>query len=201
MQTSVNNILEENLGKCELFEEKQVGDERYNVFTGCPRCVGLCVWITAAVTPFVGSTASQCVIKPPARRVWLDGWAFADRVCMCVRVCSAKTATIVLRGGSEQFIEESHRSIHDALMIVKVRTPPIRKHRVLQSIGPFTGFRWVCWADVRTWWSWWLVSCACVLSACVACRSAASRAAASWRAAAPSRWRSAIQAVHERAHT
>ncbi len=33
---------------------------------------------------------------------------------------SAKTATIVLRGGSEQFIEESHRSIHDALMIVKV---------------------------------------------------------------------------------
>merc|ERR1711988_1338379 len=31
----------------------------------------------------------------------------------------AKTATIVLRGGSEQFIEESHRSIHDALCIVK----------------------------------------------------------------------------------
>jgi T-complex protein 1 subunit eta len=29
------------------------------------------------------------------------------------------TATIVLRGGSEQFIEESHRSVHDALMIVK----------------------------------------------------------------------------------
>merc|ERR1719453_2470864 len=31
----------------------------------------------------------------------------------------AKSATIVLRGGSEQFMEESHRSIHDALMIVK----------------------------------------------------------------------------------
>lgn len=30
----------------------------------------------------------------------------------------------MLRGGSEQFIEESHRSIHDALMIVKVRTNP-----------------------------------------------------------------------------
>ena len=56
------------LGGCALFEEKQVGNERYNVFTGCP---------------------------------------------------AAKTATIVLRGGSEQFIEESHRSIHDALMIAK----------------------------------------------------------------------------------
>ena len=31
----------------------------------------------------------------------------------------AKTATIVLRGGGEQFLEETHRSIHDALMIVK----------------------------------------------------------------------------------
>jgi len=56
------------LGECAHFEERQVGNERYNVFTGCP---------------------------------------------------AAKTATIVLRGGSEQFIEESHRSIHDALMIAK----------------------------------------------------------------------------------
>jgi len=37
VQTSVYNILEEHLGHCELFEERQVGDERYNVFTGCPR--------------------------------------------------------------------------------------------------------------------------------------------------------------------
>ena len=37
MQTSVHNIMEEHLGKVELFEEKQVGDERYNVFTGCPQ--------------------------------------------------------------------------------------------------------------------------------------------------------------------
>lgn len=45
-----------------------MGEERFNVFTGCPH---------------------------------------------------AQTATIVLRGGSEQFIEESHRSVHDALCIVK----------------------------------------------------------------------------------
>jgi len=32
---------------------------------------------------------------------------------------NAKTATIILRGGAEQFIEETHRSLWDALMIVK----------------------------------------------------------------------------------
>ncbi|RHY92670.1 hypothetical protein DYB35_010803, partial [Aphanomyces astaci] len=34
--------------------------------------------------------------------------------------CSkSKSTTIVLRGGAEQFIEEAHRSVHDALMVVK----------------------------------------------------------------------------------
>merc|ERR1719502_1588714 len=68
MQSTVNDLTPEILGSCGEFEERQVGDERYNVFTKCT---------------------------------------------------NAKTATIVLRGGSEQFIEESHRSVHDALMIVK----------------------------------------------------------------------------------
>jgi len=56
------------LGTCGKFEEKQVGDERFNLFTGCPNDL---------------------------------------------------TSTMVLRGGSEQFIAESERSIHDALMVVK----------------------------------------------------------------------------------
>jgi len=68
MNTTVNDLKPEVLGECGAFEERQVGDERYNLFTGCP---------------------------------------------------SAKTVTLVLRGGSEQFIEESERSVHDALMIVK----------------------------------------------------------------------------------
>ena len=69
VQTSILDLTRDGvLGYCDKFEENQIGGERYNVFTGCPK---------------------------------------------------AKTATIVLRGGSEQFIEESHRSIHDALMIAK----------------------------------------------------------------------------------
>lgn len=68
VQTSTNGIYEGVLGTCDEFEEKQVGDERFNIFTGCP--------------------------------------------------CSL-TSTMILRGGSEQFIAESERSIHDALMVVK----------------------------------------------------------------------------------
>mmetsp|Transcript_24269 Transcript_24269/g.43743 ORF Transcript_24269/g.43743 Transcript_24269/m.43743 type:complete len:479 (+) Transcript_24269:1-1437(+) len=68
IQTSTNGIFEGVLGTCGKFEEKQVGDERFNLFTECP---------------------------------------------------NALTSTMVLRGGSEQFIAESERSIHDALMVVK----------------------------------------------------------------------------------
>jgi T-complex protein 1 subunit eta len=68
IQTTVNNLDLKVLGTCEAFEEKQVGAERYNVFTGCPL---------------------------------------------------ARTATMVLRGGSDQFLEEAHRSLHDAIMIVR----------------------------------------------------------------------------------
>jgi len=68
VQTSVSDLQEGDLGECGLFEEQQVGAERYNFFTKCP---------------------------------------------------DAHTCTIILRGGAEQFIEESARSIHDAIMIVK----------------------------------------------------------------------------------
>lgn len=68
MQTTVNKLDPAVLGMCAAFQEKQVGAERYNLFTGCPQ---------------------------------------------------ARTATIVLRGGSEQFIDEADRSLHDAIMIVR----------------------------------------------------------------------------------
>ena len=68
VQTTVNNITDAQLGECELFEEIQVGNERYNIFRGCPQ---------------------------------------------------AKTCTLVLRGGAEQFIEEAARSLNDAIEIVR----------------------------------------------------------------------------------
>lgn len=53
MQTSIYGITPDVVGHCDKFEEKQLGNERWNLFTGCPM---------------------------------------------------AKTATIVLRGGSEQVV-------------------------------------------------------------------------------------------------
>lgn len=68
VQSTTNNIPVEALGSCALFEERQVGNERFNFFTGCP---------------------------------------------------NSKTATIILRGGAQQFIDEADRSLHDAICIVK----------------------------------------------------------------------------------
>lgn len=69
IQTSVSGLSSAGvLGRCELFQEEQIGGERYNIFTGCPE---------------------------------------------------AKTCTMILRGGAEQFIEETERSLHDAIMIVR----------------------------------------------------------------------------------
>lgn len=72
VQTSLESLGDQGaVGSCGLFQEKQVGPHRFNLFTDCP---------------------------------------------------SSQTATIVLRGGAEQFIAESERSLHDALMIVKRTT-------------------------------------------------------------------------------
>lgn len=68
IMTTAHDLNESVLGTCELFEEKQIGAERFNLFKGCPQ---------------------------------------------------AKTCTIVLRGGAEQFLEETERSLHDAIMIVR----------------------------------------------------------------------------------
>jgi T-complex protein 1 subunit eta len=79
-QTSLNDLSEDILGTSTLFEERQVGGERYNLFTGCP---------------------------------------------------NTKTATIVIRGGANQYIEETERSLHDAIMVVR-RT---RKHNSVVAGG------------------------------------------------------------------
>nr|SVE75671.1 EOG090X03U0 [Daphnia hispanica] len=66
--TTVADLGDSVLGTCEHFEEKQIGGDRFNIFTGCPQ---------------------------------------------------AKTCTIIIRGGAEQFMEETERSLHDAIMIVR----------------------------------------------------------------------------------
>ena len=68
IQSTVHDLNDETLGTCETFEERQIGGERFNIFSGCPK---------------------------------------------------SKSCTIILRGGAEQFMEETERSLHDAIMIVR----------------------------------------------------------------------------------
>jgi len=68
IQTTVQGITPDVLGTCGSFEEKQIGAERFNFFTGCPK---------------------------------------------------TKTATILIRGGAPQFMDEAERSLNDSLMIVR----------------------------------------------------------------------------------
>ena len=67
-QSTCTDIQDRHLGTCGSFEERQIGGERFNIFSECP---------------------------------------------------AAKTCTLILRGGAEQFIAEAERSLHDAIMIVK----------------------------------------------------------------------------------
>ncbi|KZT54678.1 hypothetical protein CALCODRAFT_376877 [Calocera cornea HHB12733] len=68
VQSTTSDIMPEHLGTCDSFEERQIGNERYNFFEGCPK---------------------------------------------------AKTCTLILRGGAEQFIEEVERSLNDAIQVVR----------------------------------------------------------------------------------
>lgn len=77
VQTTVNDVTDSVLGTCGSFEEKQVGADRFNVFTGCPE---------------------------------------------------TESATIVLRGGAKQFVEESHRSVHGAPFRARARSRRAGSH-------------------------------------------------------------------------
>eukprot|EP01057_Protomagalhaensia_wolfi_P003591 Protomagalhaensia_wolfi_Nauph_80__3590@NODE_362_length_2672_cov_839_394987_g273_i0_p1_GENE_NODE_362_length_2672_cov_839_394987_g273_i0NODE_362_length_2672_cov_839_394987_g273_i0_p1_ORF_typecomplete_len356_score77_69Cpn60_TCP1/PF00118_24/2e103_NODE_362_length_2672_cov_839_394987_g273_i01761243 len=63
--TTVTKLSSSDMGTCGVFEERQIGNDKYNVLSDCPK---------------------------------------------------AGTATIVLRGGAHQFIDEAERSLNDSIM-------------------------------------------------------------------------------------
>uniref|UniRef100_A0A8C3AQV4 T-complex protein 1 subunit eta n=1 Tax=Cyclopterus lumpus TaxID=8103 RepID=A0A8C3AQV4_CYCLU len=73
-------------------------------------------------TMMVRRTRSNCVYT--IRKPGFSATAHTHNVCVCrynfFKGCpKAKTCTIILRGGAEQFTEETERSLHDAIMIVR----------------------------------------------------------------------------------
>ncbi|XP_019697576.1 T-complex protein 1 subunit eta isoform X1 [Harpegnathos saltator] len=65
---TVHDIKDSDLGMCKIFEEKQIGNERFNILYECS---------------------------------------------------GTKTCTFILRGGTKQFLDETERSLHDAIMVVR----------------------------------------------------------------------------------
>lgn len=81
LQTTVNGLNADILGTCGKFEEVQLGNERFNMFTECE---------------------------------------------------GTKTSTMILRGGAMQYLEETDRSLNDAIMIVR---RAIKSHAVVAGGG------------------------------------------------------------------
>jgi T-complex protein 1 subunit eta len=102
VQNTCSDLIPEVLGTCGLFEETQVGAERFNFFTECPLSK------TSSASPMLLSATPCC----------LPACYSLQRAC-CHQVAWLATAAIVLRGGAEQFIEEAHRSLHDSICIVR----------------------------------------------------------------------------------
>lgn len=80
---------------------------------GCVPCVHSCVPIYTAWV--LRSSSQRCVVLLHLMCLQVGG----ERYNLFTGCPQARTATIVLRGGSEQFIDEAERSLHDAIMIVR----------------------------------------------------------------------------------
>lgn len=60
----------------------------------------------------------------------------------CAGCPAAKTCTLILRGGAEQFLEETERSLHDAIMIVR---------RTIKNDSVVAGtFKYIIYSDNKT---------------------------------------------------
>jgi len=99
MQTTTNGISEKILGTCEKFEEVQLGDARFNMFTGCPAA--------KTVTIILRGGASQYIEE--AER------SLNDALMIVIRAVKAKA--VVAGGGAIEM--ELSRYLREKLASVK----------------------------------------------------------------------------------
>eukprot|EP00386_Alphamonas_edax_P011860 GDKI01037287.1.p1 GENE.GDKI01037287.1~~GDKI01037287.1.p1 ORF type:complete len:567 (-),score=252.43 GDKI01037287.1:312-2012(-) len=98
VQTTVNNLTADVLGTCGLFEEKQIGADRYNMFTGCP-----------------GTKSSTIVLRGGAHQFIEEADRSLNDAIMIVRR-AIKTNTVVGGGGAiemelSRYLREMARTI------------------------------------------------------------------------------------------
>ncbi|EAN77071.1 T-complex protein 1, eta subunit, putative [Trypanosoma equiperdum] len=68
VQSTVSNITEDVLGSCALFEERQVGPERYNFFTGCRNSKTVTIILRGGAQQFIDEADRSlhdaiCIVK------------------------------------------------------------------------------------------------------------------------------------------
>lgn len=68
VQTSLNDLNDAVLGKCKKFEEKQVGDDRYNFLTGCPSAQACSIILRGGAEQFIAEAERSlhdaiCIVR------------------------------------------------------------------------------------------------------------------------------------------
>lgn len=85
--------------------------------------MGLVFWLVFYTVGLVFSTMGSTMGLVFYTQLWgCDNQIlskFPSRYNIFAGCPGAKTCTLILRGGAEQFIEETERSLHDAIMIVR----------------------------------------------------------------------------------
>lgn len=106
VQTSLNDLLSKKiLGQCEQFEERQVGKERYNLFTGCPEA--------KSVTLILRGSGEQ--FNDEAERSIHDALMIVKR--------ARKFSKVVAGGGAiemelSKYLKEYSRTIHGKQQLI-----------------------------------------------------------------------------------
>jgi len=99
IQTSVNNLVPETLGTAVLFEERQVGNKRYNFITGCPQGHSCTIVLRGGAEQFIEEVERS----------------IHDAIMVVRR--AVKNATIVAGGGAiemevSRYLREYSRLVH-----------------------------------------------------------------------------------------
>ena len=68
MLSTVNGVVPENLGFCQLFEERQIGHDRYNLFTGCAKSKTCTIILRGGAQQFIDEADRSlhdaiCIVK------------------------------------------------------------------------------------------------------------------------------------------
>ena len=115
VQTTVNGLTAEVLGSCERFEEVQLGAERYNIFTGFPGAMRTATLILRGGAEQVRLSVPVGHLSLCGTRSACEGSVQGMRASDLVYELPAPLSNCAFL----QFIDETERSVHDAIMIVK----------------------------------------------------------------------------------